>query len=64
MDVSVSGLRLRLDGKIPLRAFVTCNDRTLGICGRATVRYRNLVKGKYEIGLEFTSDWALREPRN
>ena len=62
VDASVSGMRLRVDSKIPLRSFVTCNDQTLGICGRGSVRYCNLVKGKYEIGIEFTSEGAWRRP--
>jgi hypothetical protein len=62
VDASVSGMRLRVDSKIPLRSFVTCNDHTLGICGRGSVRYCNLVKGKYEVGIEFTSEGAWRRP--
>ena len=63
LDASMSGMRLRVDSQIPLRSFVTCNDHTLGICGRGSVRYCNLVKGKYEIGIEFTSEGAWRRPR-
>jgi hypothetical protein len=33
VDASISGMRLRLDSKIPLSFFVTCNDHTLGISG-------------------------------
>lgn len=62
VDVSVSGARLRLLENIPIRSYVTCNDTKLGIRGRATVRYSNFVKGKYEIGLEFTSESGWREP--
>jgi PilZ domain len=62
VDVSIWGVRLRVDTKIPLRSFVTCNDRTLGICGRGSVRYCNLVKGQYEIGVEFTSGSGWRAP--
>src|SRR5260370_33960393 len=48
VDVSIWGVRLRVDAKIPLRSFVTCNDRTLGICGRGSGRYCNLVKVQYQ----------------
>ena len=61
VDVSDSGARLRVDSRIPVRSFVTCNDRVLGICGRGSVRYCDLVKGKYEIGIEFTSGSTRRE---
>ena len=61
IDASLSGVRLRVDSRIPLRSFVTCNDHALGICGRGSVRYCDLVKGKYEIGVEFTSPSVWRE---
>lgn len=35
VDVSIWGVRLRVIAKPPVHSFVTCNDRTLGICGRA-----------------------------
>src|SRR5919202_5464616 len=54
MDVSVSGVRLRMDERVSERSFLTCNDRKLGISGRGVVRYCNFVKGKYEVGIEFT----------
>ena len=56
VNVSRLGAQLRVAEKIPERSYVTCNDEKLGIRGRASVRYCNLVKGKYEIGLEFTTD--------
>lgn len=56
VNVSRSGAQLRLTEKIPVRSYVTCNETKLGIRGRASVRYCNFVKGKYEIGLEFTSE--------
>jgi PilZ domain len=60
VNVSASGAQLRLDEKIPVRSYVTCNDERLGIRGRASVRYCNFAKGKYEIGLEFTNDNGWR----
>jgi hypothetical protein len=53
VNASANGLKLQLDEKIPVRSYVACNDHTLGIAGRASVRYCIFSKGKYEIGLEF-----------
>jgi hypothetical protein len=55
VNVSANGAKLRLDEKIPVRSYIACNDVLLGIVGRASVRYCNFSKGKYEIGLEFVS---------
>ncbi len=60
VNVSPRGALLRLDEKIPVRSYVTCNDERLGIRGRASVRYCNFAKGKYEIGLEFNNDNGWR----
>jgi hypothetical protein len=60
VNVSASGAQLRMNEKIPVRSYVTCNDVKLGIRGRASVRYCNFVKGKYEIGLEFASENGWR----
>ena len=60
-NVSRLGAQLRVAKKIPVRSYVTCNDEKLGIRGRASVRYCNFVKGKYEIGPEFTSDNGWHE---
>src|SRR5512133_3485594 len=62
VDVSVSGVRLRMDDRIPERSFLTCNDRKLGISGRGVVRYCIFVKGKYEVGVEFSSGTGWHEP--
>ena len=53
VNVSANGLKLRLDEKVPVRSYVTCNEAALGIAGRGSVRYCIYSKGKYEIGLEF-----------
>jgi hypothetical protein len=52
-NASANGAKLRVDEKIPVRSYVACNDVSLGIVGRASVRYCIFSKGKYEIGLEF-----------
>ena len=62
MDVSVSGIRLRLDDQIPARTYLTCNEPKLGIAGSGCVRYSQFVRGKYEIGVEFSGGTGWREP--
>jgi hypothetical protein len=61
VNASANGLMVRLDEKIPVRSYVVCNDIGLGISGRASVRYCNFSKGKYEIGLEFTGGSGFQE---
>lgn len=61
VNVSRLGAKLRVAKKIPVRSYVTCNDEKLRIRGRASVRYCNFAKGKYEICLEFTSDNGWHE---
>jgi hypothetical protein len=53
VNVSTNGVKLRLDEKIPVRSYISCNDAVLGIAGRGSVRYCIFSKGKYEVGLEF-----------
>jgi hypothetical protein len=62
IDVSVSGIRLRVDEAIPVRAMLLCNDQRLGIRGNGAVRYCVMTKGKYEVGVEFTGGTGWREP--
>ncbi len=59
VNVSANGLKLRMDENISVRSYVVCNEVSLGIVGRASVRYCIFNKGKYEIGLEFGSDSGL-----
>jgi hypothetical protein len=61
VNASASGVKLRLDEKIPVRSYVACNDAALGIVGRGSVRYCIFSKGKYDIGLEFGSGSGFRE---
>jgi hypothetical protein len=63
VNVSVVGLQLRVDEKIPLRSMVSCNDDVLKIRGNGTVRYCNFTKGKYQIGLEFSGGTGWKEPK-
>jgi len=62
IDVSVSGLQLQLEEKIPVHTYLTCNAPDLGISGRGSVRYCNFLKGKYRAGVEFTGGTGWREP--
>jgi hypothetical protein len=62
VDVSVSGTRLRVEERIPERTSLICNDRKHGISGRGTVRYLHYVKGRYEIGVEFSGGTGWQEP--
>jgi hypothetical protein len=50
----------------PYVLIVTCTDTKLGICGRTSVRSCNFAKGKYEIGLEPSSEngWRGTGERN
>jgi len=61
VNASANGLMVRLDEKIPVRSYVFCNDTGLGICGRASVRYCNFSKGRYDIGLEFAGGCGFQE---
>jgi hypothetical protein len=64
VNISVQGVQVRVDEKIPLRSYVSCNDERLGIRGTGSVRYCDFAKGKYQIGLEFASGTGWREPAN
>lgn len=62
LNVSVDGLQLQLEERIPVRTAVSCNAPKVGISGRGLVRYCNPSKGKYLVGLEFTNGTGWREP--
>jgi hypothetical protein len=62
VNVSVEGIQVLVDEKIPIRSYVSCNDSQLGIRGRGSVRYCNFRKGKYQIGIEFGGGSGWREP--
>ena len=62
VDVSPSGLKLRLEEKIPIRTYVSCNEPKLGLCGRGSVRYCHFAKGKFDVGIEFTGGSGWRPP--
>src|SRR5579863_5713842 len=62
VDISVNGLRMRVDIKMAPQTYVTVNDRDIGITGRGSVRYCRYEKGKYVVGLEFAggTGWKPR----
>jgi PilZ domain len=61
VDISPHGIGLRSDLAIPLRSPISCNDEKLGIRGRGTVRHCTYVRGKYQIGVEFSGGTGWRE---
>ena len=62
LNVSVNGLQIELEDRIPLHAAVSCNSPKHGISGRGSVRYCNPRKGKFLVGLEFGNGTGWREP--
>ena|SRR5579862_6927114 len=60
LNVSVAGVCLLLDERLPVRAQVLCGDAKLGISGSAVVRYCNPSKGRFQVGLEFPNGSGWR----
>src|SRR5712671_4680170 len=54
VDISVNGLKIRVDIQMAARTYVTVNERAIGITGRGSVRYCRYEKGRYVVGLEFS----------
>lgn len=61
IDVSVSGARIWVPTKLPVRAPVSFNCPALAVGGRGTVRYCNTAKGGYEVGLELSNGTGWRD---
>ncbi len=61
MDVSARGARFRVPTQVPRGAWLAFNSQSLSIGGRGTVRYCNLIKGQYEIGVDISNGtgWGL-----
>jgi c-di-GMP-related signal transduction protein len=55
VDVSAFGARFRLLARVPPGSWLMFNHHKIGISGRGTVRHCRLIKGMYEIGVEFSS---------
>ena len=62
VEVSESGLRIRVDTAITPRSYVTINHRESGIMGRGSVRFCRFIKGKYSVGLEFVGGTGWHPP--
>jgi hypothetical protein len=54
VDVSAHGARFKLSERIPPGSWLMFNHHQVGISGRGTVRYCQLVKSYYQIGVEFS----------
>ena len=61
LNVSVQGLQILFNEKLPLRSYISCSDPKLGIAGTGLVRYCNYSKGKFLTGLEFPSGTGWRQ---
>jgi EAL and modified HD-GYP domain-containing signal transduction protein len=62
LNVSLHGLQLQLTEKVTVRTAVSCSAPKFGVSGRGVVRYCNLSRGKYVIGLEFSNGTGWRAP--
>jgi len=62
MNVSVEGMQILVNNKIPLLSYLSCNEPKLGICGRGRVRYCNYFNGKYLVGVEFRGGTGWHRP--
>jgi len=62
VDVSSKGVKMLVDRHLTPHTYVTINDQTHGIMGRGSVRYSHYQKGKYAVGLEFSSGTGWKPP--
>jgi hypothetical protein len=62
VNVSVSGIQLMVENRIPVRTHIFCNEPALKIAGRGSVRYCQFVKGKYLIGVDFSGGTGWSAP--
>jgi c-di-GMP-related signal transduction protein len=53
VDVSPVGARFRVGARVPPGSWLMFNHHKVGISGRGMVRHCRLIKGMYEIGVEF-----------
>ncbi len=63
IDISPQGGRFRVGVRMPAGAWFMFNHQKEGIHGRGTVRYCRLVKGMFEVGVDFPngSGWRTKE---
>ena len=62
VDVSATGIKVKLDSQIPARTVVTVRARDLALHGSASVRSCNRVGARYIIGLEFVGGMRFQLP--
>jgi EAL and modified HD-GYP domain-containing signal transduction protein len=62
LNVSVHGVQLQTTERLAVHTPVSCNAVKIRVSGRGVVRYCNLQKGKYLIGLEFANGTGWRDP--
>jgi c-di-GMP-related signal transduction protein len=55
VDISVKGARFRVAMRVPQGSWLMFNHHKMGISGRGSVRHCRMVKGAYEVGVEFSS---------
>ena len=64
VNISEKGMKILVDFKMSPRTYVTVNDLDTGVMGRGSVRYCNFEKGRYAVGLEFSSGTGWKPPVN
>ena len=62
LDVSSTGIRIKVDAPIPTRTVVTVRARELELHGSASVRSCTRFGAKYIIGLEFVGGMKWQIP--
>ncbi len=55
VDISPFGARFRSSAWVPPGAWLVFNHHKIGVSGRGKVRYSRLIKGMFEIGVDFPS---------
>ncbi|HUA83187.1 MAG TPA: HDOD domain-containing protein [Bryobacteraceae bacterium] len=64
VNISANGLQIQVENAVPVGTSVHCNEASLGIAGRGSVRYCHPSKGKYLVGLDFANGTGWRDPLN
>jgi hypothetical protein len=64
MDISARGAQFCLSERIPTGAWLMFNHHQIGISGRGTVRYCQLVKSSYRVGVEFSGGTGWKPASN
>lgn len=64
MDISSSGLKIKVDTQIPTRTVVTVRSKELALHGSASVRSCTRTGVKYVLGLEFVGGMKWQAPES